>query len=159
MPVFKKETIIIVSFFMDFTIFVLPHKKMSQALKIKKIHHLAIICSNYNVSKRFYTEILGFEIARETYRADRQSYKLDLNLNGHYAIELFSFPDPPKRSSRPEACGLRHLAFEVDNLQEAVVILAALGIQTEAIRTDENTGKQFTFFEDPDQIPLELYEL
>lgn len=125
---------------------------------IKKIHHIAIICSDYEKSKQFYTEILGFEITQEVYREERRSYKLDLSLNGNYCIELFSFPNPPKRVSRPEACGLRHLAFEVDNIESTIETLSKYQIKTEPIRMDEFTQKRFTFFEDPDQLPIELYE-
>lgn len=126
---------------------------------LKKIHHIAIICSDYEKSKHFYTEILGFEIKQEVYRKERQSYKLDLALNGNYCIELFSFPNPPERISRPEACGLRHIAFEVDNIESAIEILSKHNIKTEQIRVDEFTQKRFTFFEDPDQLPIELYEI
>lgn len=126
---------------------------------LSHIHHIAIICSNYIVSKRFYTEILGLEIIQEVYRAKRDSYKLDLALNGNYVIELFSFPDPPVRTSRPEASGLRHLAFAVNNLEQAIAQLQQHGITTEPIRVDEYTGKRFTFFADPDDLPLELYEV
>jgi len=131
---------------------------MIAKLKLKKIHHIAIICSNYEVSKKFYTQILDLEIIKETYRAARKSYKLDIRVNDVYQIELFSFPNPVARPSRPEACGLRHLAFEVDDLMEAIEILTAKGIITEQVRTDELTGKRFTFFADPDDLPLELYE-
>jgi glyoxylase I family protein len=128
-------------------------------LKLNKIHHIAVICSNYERSKRFYTEILGFTILREVYRKQRKSYKLDLEVNGLYQIELFSFPGPPPaRPSRPEAVGLRHLAFEVENLEEAVLHLNEHQVVTEPIRIDEFTGKRFTFFADPDGLPLELYE-
>ena len=127
-------------------------------LKLNKIHHIAIICSNYGVSKKFYTETLGLEIIKETFRAERQSYKLDLKVNDIYQVELFSFPNPAARPSRPEACGLRHMAFEVDDMDTAVRILNAKAVVTEAIRTDEITGKRFTFFADPDGLPLELYE-
>ena len=126
---------------------------------LKKIHHIAIICSDYQKSKQFYTKILGFEITQEVYREERQSYKLDLSLNGNYCIELFSFPNPPKRTSRPEACGLRHLAFEVDNIESAIENLSNHNIKTEHIRIDEFTQKRFTFLEDPDQLPIELYEI
>ena len=126
---------------------------------LKKIHHIAIICSDYEKSKYFYTEILGFEITQEVYREERQSYKLDLSLNGNYCIELFSFPNPPKRISQPEACGLRHLAFEVDNIESAIEMLSKHNIKTEPIRIHEFTQKRFTFFEDPDQLPIELYEM
>lgn len=126
-------------------------------MKLNKIHHIAIIASNYEVSKRFYTEILGLEIIREVYRKERNSYKLDLKL-GDSEIELFSFPNAPVRPSYPEARGLRHLAFEVDNIDEAVEELNLHGVECELIRIDEFTGKRFTFFEDPDKLPLELYE-
>ncbi len=129
-----------------------------QPLQLKKVHHIAIICSNYEVSKNFYTEILGLKILKETYRRERDSYKLDLLVNGTYQIELFSFPNPPARPSRPEACGLRHLAFAVDNIDEALQILNTKGIFTEPVRVDEITGKRFSFFADPDELPLELYE-
>lgn len=122
------------------------------------IHHIAIIGSNYEQSKRFYTEVLGFEVIRELYRAERDSWKLDLSLNGQYIVELFSFPDPPARPSRPEACGLRHLAFATADIDHSVALLAAKGVLTEPIRIDETTGRRFTFFSDPDGLPLELYE-
>lgn len=127
-------------------------------MQISQIHHIAIICSNYAVSKRFYTEVLGFTILRETYRAERQSYKLDLRVSPTEAIELFSFPDPPRRPSRPEACGLRHLAFAVSDLEAAVQALQAKGVELEPIRLDDLTQKRFVFFQDPDGLPLELYE-
>ncbi|MDB5062051.1 MAG: hypothetical protein JWP67_1894 [Mucilaginibacter sp.] len=127
-------------------------------LKLNKIHHIAIICSNYELSKRFYVEILGFNVIREIFRAERDSYKLDLEVGGQYQIELFSFPDPAPRPSRPEAVGLRHLAFEVDNIDEAIFHLNELDVVTEPIRIDETTGRRFTFFTDPDGLPLELYE-
>lgn len=126
---------------------------------LKGIHHIAIICSNYEVSKRFYVDYLGFEILRESYRSDRESYKLDLALNGKYCIELFSFPETPVRSSKPESCGLRHLAFMVDDIQLAVKKLSQFNIECETIRVDENTQKKFTFFNDPDQLPIELYQI
>ncbi len=127
-------------------------------LSLKSIHHVAIICSDYEASKTFYTKILGFSITAEHYRVERNSYKLDLSLQDRYCIELFSFPDPPARVSRPEACGLRHLAFEVDNIASATEWLIGNGIMPEPIRIDEYTGKRFTFFSDPDNLPLELYE-
>ena len=127
-------------------------------MNLNKIHHIAIICSDYAISKKFYTETLGLEIIREVYREERNSYKLDLALNGNYIIELFSFPNPPQRVSRPEAVGLRHLAFAVDNLEQSIEELNQKGISTEPIRTDEFTGKRFTFFADPDDVPIELYE-
>lgn len=125
---------------------------------LKKIHHIAIICSDYEKSKDFYVNKLGLEILAEVYRKERDSYKLDLALNGNYAIELFSFPNPPSRPSRPEACGLRHLAFAVEDVEKAKNDLEAKGIISEPIRIDEFTGKKFTFFEDPDGLPLEIYE-
>lgn len=127
-------------------------------IALQSIHHVAIICSDYQVSKRFYTEVLGFSIATEHYRKDRRSWKLDLNLHDNYILELFSFPKPPARPSQPEACGLRHLAFSVTDLDSSMSQLQAYGIACEAVRTDPYTGKRFTFFSDPDGLPLELYE-
>lgn len=127
-------------------------------LNLQAVHHIAIICSDYEQSKRFYTEILGFQIDREVLRVERQSYKLDLSLNGHYCIELFSFPNPPERVSRPEACGLRHIAFQVADVELAIIDLNKKGIFPEPVRVDEFTGKRFTFFADPDDLPIELYE-
>lgn len=126
---------------------------------LRGVHHIAIICSDYQVSKKFYTETLGLSIVAEHYREERQSWKLDLAFNSLYSIELFSFPFPPDRPSRPEACGLRHLAFSVENIGEAISELNKKGVRTEAARVDEFTGKRFTFFSDPDGLPLELYEL
>ncbi len=128
-------------------------------MQLNRIHHIAIICSDYAVSKEFYVEKLGLQVVQETYRAQRQSYKLDLAVNGTYQIELFSFPEPPPRLSQPEARGLRHLAFSVTDLDAAVAELNQKQITTEPIRTDELTGKRFTFFQDPDGLPLELYEI
>ncbi len=125
----------------------------------KKIHHIAIICSDYEKSKNFYTNILGFEILEENYRAERKSYKLDLAVNGVYQIELFSFPVHPPRKTNPEACGLRHIAFEVENIDVAISVIAEKGVATEPVRVDEVTGKKFTFFRDPDQLPIEIYEI
>lgn len=122
------------------------------------LHHIAIICSDYRKSKRFYTEILGFEEIREVFREERNSYKCDLALNGTYLIELFSFPDPPARPSRPEAAGLRHIAFEVEDIESAIVHLEARGVACEPVRIDQYTRKKFTFFADPDNLPIELYE-
>ena len=123
-----------------------------------KIHHVAIICSDYKRSKDFYVNVLGLTIVREVYREARQSYKLDLAINDHYQIELFSFDQVPARPSRPEAAGLRHLAFEVERLDTVVGQLVSKGVVIEPIRVDEFTGKRFTFFADPDGLPLELYE-
>ncbi|WP_438965805.1 SMU1112c/YaeR family gloxylase I-like metalloprotein [Flavobacterium sp.] len=125
---------------------------------LNKIHHIALICSNYEISKRFYTEILGLEIINETYRVERESYKLDLALHGNYCLELFSFPNPPKRPSKPEATGLRHLAFEVDNLEIVINHLIRHKLEVEPIRIDEITNKRFTFTSDPDDLPIEFYE-
>jgi glyoxylase I family protein len=125
---------------------------------LNAVHHIALIVSDYPRSKAFYTQILGLEVLNEVYREERDSYKLDLGLNGQYLLELFSFPSPPARVSRPEACGLRHLAFAVTEIEEEIVRLEALGVACEPLRIDPITGKKFTFFEDPDGLPLELYE-
>lgn len=123
-----------------------------------RLHHVAIISSDYQKSKYFYTKILELPMLQETYRAHRDSYKLDLKLGDRVQIELFSFPDPPPRPTSPEACGLRHLAFSVADLDAAIAHLASHGVAVEPVRTDELTGKRFTFFRDPDDLPLELYE-
>jgi glyoxylase I family protein len=123
-----------------------------------RIHHVAIICSDYSRSKHFYVEVLGFKVVREIYREGRKSFKLDLQVGDQYQIELFSFPDPPARPSRPEACGLRHIAFEVDDVKDAARKLVDRGVEVEPIRVDETTGKAFTFFQDPDDLPIEIYE-
>jgi len=125
---------------------------------LKRVHHIAIIAADYEKSKTFYIDILGLTPIREVYRKERQSYKLDLALNDNYIIELFSFPNPPKRLTRPEGTGLRHLAFEVDDLPSVLTNLNAKGITAEPIRIDEFTGKQFSFIFDPDDLPIELYE-
>lgn len=125
---------------------------------LSRIHHAAIICSDYALSKRFYTECLGLRIVAEHYRAERQSYKLDLALPDGAQIELFSFPGAPARPSYPEARGLRHLAFEVADVGLCKEQLEAHGIAVEAIRVDDYTGRRFVFFADPDDLPLELYE-
>ena len=126
--------------------------------KRQGFHHVALICGDYARSKAFYTELLGLEIIAETYREARDSWKLDLALPGGGQIELFSFPSPPDRPDRPEAKGLRHLAFSVADVAEAKRRLEAKGVAVEPIRTDDLTGKRFTFFADPDGLPLELYE-
>lgn len=126
---------------------------------LKQVHHIAIICSDYERSRHFYTDVLGLDVIREVWRAERKSWKLDLALNDHYVIELFSFPDPPPRPSRPEACGLRHLAFAVEDLEAVIAHLQGHGVATEPVRTDEFTGKRLTFTADPDNLPLEFYEL
>ncbi|MUK32171.1 VOC family protein [Aliivibrio fischeri] len=125
---------------------------------LESFHHVAIICSNYSISKHFYSEILGLKIISETYRENRSSYKLDLILPSGEQIELFSFPNSPERVSNPEAQGLRHLAFSVTSISKSIEYLRSHGIESEPIRLDELTGKQFTFFRDPDGLPLELYE-
>lgn len=127
-------------------------------IHLNKIHHIAIICSDYQISKRFYTEILGFKIVSEVFRKERDSYKLDLALNDTYCIELFSFPNPPQRVSQPEACGLRHLAFEVDDIVQTRNYLISKNIDSEIIRMDEFTMKNFFFIADPDGLPIEFYE-
>lgn len=121
-------------------------------------HHVAIICGDYAVSKAFYTEILGMRIIAETWRAERRSWKLDLALPDGSQVELFSFPDAPSRPTRPEARGLRHLAFRVRDIDDTIAALVAHGVACEPVRTDEITGQRFTFFADPDGLPLELYE-
>ncbi|OKS86237.1 SMU1112c/YaeR family gloxylase I-like metalloprotein [Mucilaginibacter polytrichastri] len=128
-------------------------------LKLNRVHHVAIICTDYVKSKHFYTEVLGLKAVREVFRKERNSYKLDLEVGGLYQIELFSFPEPPPRLSRPEASGLRHLAFEVDDIEVAIAEVKAHGVETEPIRVDEFTGKRFTFMADPDGLPIEFYEI
>lgn len=125
---------------------------------LKRIHHAAIICADYERSKRFYTEVLGLRVVAENYRAGRRSYKLDLQLPDGAQIELFSFPDAPPRPSYPEARGLRHLAFAVDDIGACKARLEEQGVAVEPVRIDEHTGRRFTFFADPDGLPLELYE-
>lgn len=126
--------------------------------QLNKIHHIAVICSDYQKSKTFYTRILGLTIIQEIYREERQSYKLDLALDGEYVIELFSFPNPPKRPSFPEAAGMRHLAFEVNDIQLTLDFLVHKNISSEQIRVDEHTKKRFFFIADPDELPIEFYE-
>lgn len=128
-------------------------------MQLSGVHHIAIICSDYERSKRFYTDILGLKIIREVYRKERTSYKLDLALKENYIIELFSFPNPPKRPSRPEAVGMRHLAFATPNLEACITELSKNQIESEPIRVDEHTGKRFTFIADPDDLPIEFYEV
>lgn len=127
-------------------------------MKLNKVHHIAIICTDYQRSLEFYTKVLGLRIMAEHYRKERHSHKTDLALENSYVVELFSFPNPPHRLSHPEATGLRHLAFEVDNVEEALIELDGKGIRHEDIRIDEFTGKKFAFLEDPDGLPIELYE-
>jgi len=127
-------------------------------LNLKRVHHIAIICSNYQRSLEFYTKVLGLNILAEHYRTESQSYKTDLGLGNQYVVELFSFPSPPPRLSEPEAAGLRHLAFAVDSLDESIKELDSLGIAHEEVRTDQFTNKRFLFLSDPDGLPIELYE-
>lgn len=123
------------------------------------LHHVAIIVSDYDVSKTFYTQTLGLPVLRESYREARRSWKLDLKLGDGGQLEIFSFPEPPVRPTRPEACGLRHLAFRIDDLDACLGELNKKGVVAEPIRIDENTGARFTFFADPDGLPIELYEV
>ncbi|RPE80026.1 SMU1112c/YaeR family gloxylase I-like metalloprotein [Vulcaniibacterium tengchongense] len=127
-------------------------------MRLRRIHHVALICSDYARSRRFYAETLGLRVVGEAYRAARDSWKLDLELPDGGRLELFSFPSPPPRPSYPEACGLRHLAFEVEDVAGAAAALQAQGVAVEPIRVDEFTGRRFTFFADPDGLPIELYE-
>jgi glyoxylase I family protein len=128
-------------------------------MELKKIHHVAIICSNYEKSKDFYINVLGLKMISEVFREDRNSFKLDLAVGNHCQIELFSFPESPERPSYPEAAGLRHIAFSVEELAAAVDDLLSKGVEVEPIRVDPITQKKFTFFADPDGLPIELYEV
>ncbi|NEW08768.1 VOC family protein [Paenibacillus sp. SYP-B3998] len=128
-------------------------------MKLQNIHHVAVICSDYEKSKYFYVELLGLSVIHESYRTDRESYKLDLRVGDtKQQVELFSFPHPPERVNQPEARGLRHLAFTVANIQESIAELASKGISVESVRIDPITGQRYTFFSDPDGLPLELVE-
>lgn len=127
-------------------------------ISINKVHHIAIICSDYQKSKHFYTETLGLTIVQEIFREERESYKLDLALNGTFIVELFSFKNAPKRVSAPEAAGLRHLAFEVNNIQETRNYFTLQNINAEDIRMDVHTHKNYFFIADPDNLPIEFYE-
>ena len=127
-------------------------------MKINKIHHVAILTDRYEESKRFYTDLLGFTIINETYREQRDSYKLDLAINGQYCIELFSFPEYKERNNFPESKGLRHLAFVVDDVEKWIDFLRSKNVNVQDVRVDEITLKKFTFFYDPNGQPLELYE-
>ena len=128
-------------------------------MNLERLHHVAIICRDYDLSKRFYRDVLGLAVIGENYRHERKSWKLDLALLDGGQIELFSFPDPPPRPSTPKAAGLRHLAFAVSNLDASIASLTKAGVEVEDVRTDEFTGARFTFFKDPDGLPLELYEV
>lgn len=132
---------------------------MSQAQVLLGIHHAAIICSDYAVSRQFYAEVLGLRVLAENYRAARDSWKLDLQLPDGGQVELFFMPHAPRRPSYPEACGLRHLAFAVTDLPMWAGYLVRQGVTVEPMRVDEYTGRQFLFFQDPDQLPIELYEI
>ncbi|RZM82812.1 SMU1112c/YaeR family gloxylase I-like metalloprotein [Leptolyngbya iicbica] len=128
-------------------------------MTLLRIHHVAVICSDYEVSRHFYCHILGLKIIAENYRIERRSHKLDLALPDGSQLELFSFPDPPPRPTQPEARGLRHLAFAVSQLDPWLTKLAAAQVPVEAVRTDEYTGCRFVFLADPDGLPIELYEV
>ncbi|MBR5111588.1 MAG: VOC family protein [Clostridia bacterium] len=127
-------------------------------MNLSRIHHVAVICSSREAALDFYVKKLGFSVVRENYRAERDDWKIDLRLNADTELELFCVKDPPKRVTRPEACGLRHLAFQVDSVEQAVRDLKALGIPCEPVRTDAFTGRAMTFFFDPDGLPLEIHE-
>jgi len=127
-------------------------------LELTRLHHVAIITNNYEKAKDFYCHVLGFKLDKEVYREERRSWKADLSLNGKYVIELFTFENAPERKSFPEAAGLRHIAFAVEDLNKCIEILQTKNIHFEAIRTDEYTNKHFTFIADPDDLPIELYE-
>ena len=127
-------------------------------MNLSKVHHIAIIVSDYEAAKDFYVNKLGFSVIRENYRSERKDWKLDLRVNEHTELEIFAEENPPKRVNRPEACGLRHLAFCVDNVEQTMNELAEAGIECEPIRVDSYTGKKMTFFHDPDGLPLELHE-
>ena len=127
-------------------------------MELSAIHHVAIIVSNYERSREFYVNKLGFSVVRENYRPDKKDWKLDLRVNDTTELELFAPENPPKRPSYPEACGLRHLAFRVENIEQTIEELKKLGIACEPLRTDTFTGKKMTFFFDPDNLPLELHE-
>lgn len=127
-------------------------------MHLSSIHHIAIIVSDYAAAKDFYVNKLGFQVIRENYRPERRDWKLDLRISDTVELEIFAEENPPKRVNRPEACGLRHLAFHVDDVEAVVGELAEVGIPCEPIRTDTYTGKKMTFFFDPDGLPLELHE-
>lgn len=132
--------------------------RYSPGMAIRGVHHVAVICSDYGAAKAFYIGVLGLKVVAERYRAERESWKLDLSLPDGVMVELFSFPDPPRRVTRPEACGLRHLALRVIDLDAELARLGALGVNAEPVRIDEHTGRRFTFIADPDGLPIELYE-
>ena len=127
-------------------------------MKLSSVHHIAIIVSDIEKAREFYVEKLGFEVVRESYRKERDDWKLDPRVDEHTELEIFAEKNPPKRVNRPEACGLRHLAFRVESVEETVKELAEMGVECEPIRTDSFTGEKMTFFLDPDGLPLELHE-
>jgi glyoxylase I family protein len=136
-----------------------PRKKPPPPmLEISGVHHVALIVSNLECSRHFYTQVLGFKVIAENYRSEKASWKVDLRVSEDLCLELFSFPAPPPRPSHPEACGLRHIAFRVTDLDSAVAYMRSHSVPVEAIRLDEFTGRRFTFCSDPDGLPLELYE-
>lgn len=136
-----------------------PDKTHEYPQYIMRVHHIAVICTDYERSRDFYTRVLGMTMLAETYRAERRSHKADLAFSDGIQIELFSFPDPPKRPSRPEACGLRHLALAVSDIEAEVARLVELGVEVEPVRLDPRTNARYTFFPDPDGLPIELYEI
>lgn len=129
-----------------------------RAVHLLAVHHVAIIASDYQRSRAFYVDLLGLQVRNEVFREERDSWMCDLDIDGHYSVELFSFPDPPPRASWPESAGLRHLAFAVDDVAAAVRELTERGLDCEPVRTDPHTGRAFAFFHDPDGLPLELYQ-
>lgn len=134
------------------------HCKRADRMKLNSVHHIAVICTDYTRSKAFYIDVLGFALRSEVYRRERDSWMGDLTLDGHYVLELFSFPAPSQRPTSPEATGLRHLAFEVDDVSASIVELVDKGVRCEQLRIDPHTGKQMVFFFDPDGQPLEFYQ-
>ena len=127
-------------------------------MKLNSVHHIAIIVSDIEKAREFYIKKLGFEAIRENYRKERDDWKLDLRVDEHTELEIFAEKNPPKRVNRPEACGLRHLAFRVESVEETVKELDEIGIECEPIRTDTYTGEKMTFFFDPDGLPLEIHK-
>ena len=127
-------------------------------MKLKSVHHIATIVSDIEKAREFYVEKLGFAVVRENYRKERDDWKLDLRVDEHTELEIFAEKNPPKRVNRPEACGLRHLAFRVESVEETVKELAEMKIECEPIRADSYTGEKMTFFFDPDGLPLEIHE-
>lgn len=127
-------------------------------MNLSKIHHIAIIVSNYESAKDFYVNKLGFSIIRENYRQERKDWKMDLRVNEHIELEIFVEENPPKRVNHPEASGLRHLAFCVESVEQTLEELEKLGIECEPVRLDDYTGKKMTFFHNPDGLPLEIHE-